>query len=268
MIHKGEIIALDQTELKGSTRPKLVTALVNGERNLYVLKVFKLEPKNEVNYLLSELVCNQLAKCFDLPVPEPCLLKLSSIIENEDSVKAIKERMEMSGDQYHFATKYDPDAAEYIDGFLSGQLEDWDAASVWAFDHFVFNVDRRLTKTNLLVRNNTPLLIDHDSALFAGRGIVEIIRQGNMTPFYVPRLNEEHIFHSFMTDKRKRADDCLDTFEMYFNAISITEIENILSEIENLDVKQIRLNLVLEYLRALLSNKSAFLKMLKNKAKL
>lgn len=147
---------------EGGSMPAVVEADDDG---LYVLK-FRGAGQGP-KALVAELVCGELARTLDLPVPKIVLVELDTGLARTEPDPEIQELIRASGglnlalDYLPGAINFDP-VAEIVDADLA-------SAVVW-FDALTSNVDRSFRNPNLLVWHGAPWLIDHGAALYFHHG--------------------------------------------------------------------------------------------------
>jgi hypothetical protein len=112
--------------------------------------------------LIAEVICAQLARQLDLPVPEVVTVTLDPALAAGEPDEEVQALLRASGglnlgvDFLPGALDFDPAAFE-IDSVLAGRV-------LW-FDALVNNVDRSWRNPNLLFWHGRPYLIDHGAAL-------------------------------------------------------------------------------------------------------
>lgn len=149
----------------GSTKPLLITALNESNREVpYVMKTYKKENIEENYTIAKEILITELAKKFDLPVPEYGLIKVNN---SQLSKFYTLEEINKLDNGYKFCT-------EYIEGTLIANnelnkklLDNYDYSKLFAFDTLMMNSDRGgfNNKPNLLLTDGQMLLIDHEQSL-------------------------------------------------------------------------------------------------------
>lgn len=146
----------------GSSKPILITAFNEaGIEKPYVMKTYKKKFVSENYSVAKEILILELAKEFDLPVPDYGIVK----IDNEDLMEFYsKENVALLDEGYKFCT-------EYQEGFVimstiasPSFLKGYEIENLFAFDNLILNVDRGgfRNKPNLLLRDEEMLLIDHE----------------------------------------------------------------------------------------------------------
>jgi hypothetical protein len=144
---------------EGGSLPGLVEADDDG---LYVLK-FRGAGQGP-KALVAELVCAELARRLDLPVPEFVFVDVDPTLGRAEPDPEIYDLIEASGgvnfgiDYLPGSITFDPAADAPPDPALA-------AAIVW-FDAFTSNVDRTPRNPNLLMWHGRLWLIDHGAALY------------------------------------------------------------------------------------------------------
>ena len=143
---------------EGGSLPGLIEADDDG---LYVLK-FRGAGQGP-RALIAELLCGELARAADLPMPEVVFCTVDPQLAPTEPDAAIQDLIRASPglnlalDYLPGALAFDPLALQ-PDATLASRI-------VW-FDAFTMNVDRTVRNTNLLVWHRRLWLIDHGAALY------------------------------------------------------------------------------------------------------
>lgn len=165
----------------GSTYPILINALNNSNKEIsYVMKTYT-SKYNEENFTIAkEIIISELAKKFDLNVPEYGLIKIEKSPLTEHYTEDFVNDLDNG---YKFCT-------EFIDGSVTANnsvskkyLDNYEYSKLFAFDHLIMNGDRGRfnNKPNLLFTDSRMTLIDHEITF----------------PFYSKLQNEANYFNIF-----------------------------------------------------------------------
>jgi hypothetical protein len=165
----------------GSTLPLLINALKpNNLETSYVLKTYK-HKYNESNFTIAkEIIISELAKKFDLNVPDYGLIK----IEKDLLLPHYSQEFVNDLDNgYKFCTEYVDGAVSGVNSISKRYLDNYEYSKLFAFDHLLMNGDRGRfnNKPNLLYTDTKMILIDHEITL----------------PFYAQLQNEANYFNLF-----------------------------------------------------------------------
>ena len=149
----------------GSSRPLAITAMdKHGNVKQYVMKLFKRKYVMENYSVAKEILVNELAKEFSLPVPDYALID----IDHKLLVDFFKpEDLELLDDGYKFCSEFNPHYVIFSPVISFKFLKDYDIANLFAFDNVIINTDRGgyRNKPNLLIKDDDMLLIDHEQTL-------------------------------------------------------------------------------------------------------
>jgi len=149
----------------GSSKPILINAFnKDGIEKPYVMKTYKSKFVSENFSIAKEILVTELAKEFDLPVPEYGLIK----IDNKDLKGLYTDEEIKSLDKgYKFCTEYHEGYVIMSSLASSKFLKDYEIENLFAFDNLIMNVDRGgfRNKPNLLLKDEEMLLIDHEQTL-------------------------------------------------------------------------------------------------------
>jgi hypothetical protein len=114
--------------------------------------------------LAAELICAEIGRALDLPVPEVVFASVGSELGRNEGDPEIRELLQASlgnnlaMDYLPGSAMFDPAARDPVDTVLA-------ARTIW-FDAFITNVDRTAKNPNLLCWHRSLYLIDHGAALY------------------------------------------------------------------------------------------------------
>ncbi|WP_130735472.1 HipA family kinase [Flavobacterium sp. J27] len=155
-----------ETVIKGgSSKPILINAFNHeGIEKAYVMKTYKSKFVKENFSIAKEILVTELAKEFDLPVPEYGIIK----IDNKD-LKGLynDEEIKLLDKGYKFCTEYHEGYVIMSSLASSKFLKQFEVENLFAFDNLIMNVDRGgfRNKPNLLLNDDEIMLIDHEQTL-------------------------------------------------------------------------------------------------------
>lgn len=144
---------------EGGSLPGIVEA---DDLGLYVVKFRGAAQGMPV--LVAELLCGELGRALDLPIPDIVLVEFDPVFANAEPDRELQDLLRASGglnlgiDYLPGSIAYQPARPRGVDGALA-------SAVVW-FDAFIMNVDRTAKNPNLLVWHNKLWMIDHGAALY------------------------------------------------------------------------------------------------------
>ncbi len=114
--------------------------------------------------LVAELICAEIGRALELPVPEIVFASVDSELGRNEGDPEIRQLLQASlgtnlaVDYLPGSVMFDPAARDTVDPGLASRI-------VW-FDAFVTNVDRTPRNPNLLCWHRSLYLIDHGAALY------------------------------------------------------------------------------------------------------
>jgi hypothetical protein len=143
---------------EGGSLPAIVEADDDG---MYVLK-FRGAGQG-VKALIAELVCGEIGRALDLPVPEIVFAELEHDLSRTEPDPEISALIRHSAG-LNLAIDYLPGSVTY-DPLVMRLDDDLMSRIVW-FDGYVSNVDRTARNPNMLIWHRKLWLIDHGAALY------------------------------------------------------------------------------------------------------
>ncbi len=144
---------------EGGSLPGIVEADDDG---LYVLKFRGAGQGPKV--LIAELICGEIGRALDLPVPEIVFVELDPALGRNEPDFEIQALIEASAG-LNLALDYLPGSLAF-DPLAAPGLDPWLASAIVWFDAYLTNVDRTARNTNMLVWHKRLWLIDHGAALY------------------------------------------------------------------------------------------------------
>ncbi len=148
---------------EGGSLPALIEADDDG---MYVLKLRGAGQGPKA--LVAELICGELARALELPVPELVFADLSPAFGDLEPDPEISDLLAKSAG-LNVALDFLPGALPFHALAVDAIDPELAAAVVW-FDGFISNVDRTVRNPNLLLWHGRPWLIDHGAALYFHHG--------------------------------------------------------------------------------------------------
>lgn len=166
------------------------------DNEIYVIKtMFKTHPPLED--LVNETLCNYFFQCWDIPVPEPAIIKFDTILIEQYLAEGNGINKKYTGfkfsDHYFFGTKFLQSTTE-ID-LYNLSLKDkrdykkyqnpLDLIKIAVFDKWIANMDRRSDNPNILIDTSSEkfafIPIDNTQA-FAGQSMYKALNIAVMNP--------------------------------------------------------------------------------------
>lgn len=248
---------LEPNLLGGSTRPWQVKAVRDDSQVVTV--VVKLFTENQIHQyqpVEKEIYGYGLAKEFGLYVPEFGLIELTDDFVNR-LTPLQKNRIKDTAKGLKFAVEWVEDAMVVdIARLKSSPFSDYEAPLVYAFDHLVWNGDRRLDKPNLLANRDRLILIDHEMC-FCVSGDVHLQKWHNNKVWGYP--SRRHLMFTMLKSKSKtKKRELFDEFEEYLRSLRLPTIDQLSNFIRQNNVSSSSTSLVRKQLRNLKEDSSAF----------
>ncbi len=136
--------------------------------------------------MCKEIFAWNLASQFDLFCPDVAVIRVDKALAEEIKFKINKEL----NPGFYFGSHFEDNTFMYADQYKLG-LDD--VVRIFGFDFVIRNVDRRISKPNLLIRNQEPVVIDHELSLEVNKTFDRYIEAGEVD-FLRKQTNDRHIF--------------------------------------------------------------------------
>lgn len=223
-----QLINIDGFLEGGSSKPLAITAMdKDGNVKQYVMKLFKRQYVMENYSVAKEILVNELAKEFSLPVPDYALID----IDHKLLAEYFKpEDLKLLDDGYKFCSEFNPHYLIFSPVISLKFLKDYDIANLFAFDNVIINSDRGgyRNKPNLLIKDDDMLLIDHEQTL---PFINNQYREPNYFSYLLHYPYQIHIVASYMKSLRVKKG----IFDEFFDSLRILNINKFIHIFDQLE---------------------------------
>jgi hypothetical protein len=243
----------------GRTHPWQLAVLIENKPVPYVVKLFS---QKEVNAqaVTKEVIGTVLAQAFDLQTPAPAFIRISKAFKQTLSQD---QRAEINGKDYRlpFATALLKPVAVFNPNLSSKDLNRYaDADTLFAFDCLIWNVDRTLTKPNLLLSSETLHPIDHELSLS-----IPADYAARLTDYQWGYPAEQHIFYKRLK-ARKPADkkQLFGTFEEYLKRLNPALLYPYFQQLTELKHPIPEADFLINYLHFMKQNSVTFVSLLQS----
>ncbi len=195
----------------------------------YVVKLFTEKQTQQIHPIAKEVFGNELAREFDLAVPEWALIRFGGAF-----VASLPEREGLRLREIRAGLKFGsveiPNAPIVDVRQQRAFLKNYDIGTIFAFDNLVWNLDRggSHNKPNLLINDDTLVLIDHEQIFpFANDTLAPdayVMPSFERSAWYYPY--DKHLFYPLL--KRMSASEkasVFDTFEYFLQNLSLGSLD-------------------------------------------
>ena len=174
------------------------------------------------------------------------------IYVNKDLIEELKSnskykpfRAELK-EGYYYGSKFLPDAKPFKTGISEKLLDATDIENIFAFDVLVRNMDRNIQKPNLIIiRKNTPILIDHDIALDIHKTFREYKALGLWDVF---KGRKRHIMQNYLSRTNQQQLWAFDGFLEYLRHLNTNKLYNARELLQNTGHSVVDFDPIVEYL--------------------
>ncbi|TDW52659.1 hypothetical protein EV144_1011350 [Flavobacterium sp. 270] len=225
-----QLISTGKVMAGGTTQPFTALALnENGNVEEYIVKAFTKKQLLQNASVAKEIIVCELAKMFDLTIPEYGIMNCAL----QDLQGVYKdERIDTLDLGAKFCSKFMSQYPIFTNVTSNIFLKDYEILNIFAFDVFIFNVDRGgyRNKPNLLINDNELMIIDHELTFpFINNNYRQIDYEQNLSSYqyskhvlikYIKSLNfKDRVFNEFLFNLNSlninRLDLIFDKLEYY-----------------------------------------------------
>jgi hypothetical protein len=258
-----EIIALeilDDSLDGGTTKPMLV---ICDDGNKYVLKIFKEIHAKQRCYTGAEVCAYLLAKEFNLCIPDGALITIP--IQLIELIKKSNKSLyrELATKDYSkpcFGSLYLETLPTYTPTLKDKYLDLDELETIFAFDLFILNEDRKNTKPNILKSSEHYFLIDHEKAFEGSAYALKQFKENELVHYY-----KSHIFFKTLMKIKKKHPNSVN-FETFIEFLRFLNLKTLRKQIERLETLEYSVSECYEwlnYLEEIKKNSTKFVDLLK-----
>lgn len=245
----------------GHSKPWVVIVDIDGSPRPYVVKLYKYRDIEARNKMAAEVLGNVLATEFDFAVPKAAIIEFTPQFcmqlnnECDQILSEMDDRPKFGSEFIEGSSLYNPSLERKYAKDIINQ------ANLYAYDYFICNRDRGLRKTNLLVKDDQGILIDHEMAL----EITETTKNNFLGGIWDKRYHY-HLFYDFLKNSRTNKDELFDEFMFYLYSINFSKFNSYFSQLENMGFNTNK-DLILDFWETIKNNQNLFEKILKESIK-
>lgn len=229
----------------------------------YVLKLFTTEQIRDRDSVCNEVICNELAKQFDLPVPDAALIDTDDDFKMTIQDPDVLEILESRDDRLKFGS-------ELLEGFNLMKIDAFNSSqarrmmklgSLFAFDVLVRNRDRNRSKTNLLIKSNESVLIDHELAF---EQLNSQVLEGFRQLAWNPDFYQYHLAYNYLKRSRKATKlHYFDEFGEYLRFLNINVLGSYFEQLRQYGFSNAKHEMIRDYLAEIKASSGNFVNILK-----
>lgn len=253
-----QLVTVGNVLIGGTTKPITIVAL-DSQNNpcKYILKLFTEKQIEQGISVAKEIVCCELAQHFNLICPDYGVLNFDHL-EIKDLYDS--ERLLSLDKGYKFCSKFVEQSVIFNPLVTNSFLKDYDAASIFAFDFLIYNIDRGgiRNKPNLLINDEVFLLIDHELT-FPFVDTDQVLSYENYLRNYPFK---HHILYRYLKSLRNK-EHLFDEFLEMLKLLNINELNSIFDGLEAYNIPHRNRNKFIEYLAWAKQNVAIFERLLK-----
>lgn len=261
-IQELSLVSIRHEQKGGSTRPLIIDAM-DKDSNIssYVLKIYNKKSINQNFAVAKEILITELAKEFDLPVPEYGVINFDHNILTKYFDKNYIDNLD---EGYKFCSKLIDGVVIFNPTIKNNFLKEYDLENVFAFDNLILNVDRGgyHNKPNLLINDDNFILIDHELTLpFFSEPQISNINYWNAF------LTFDCSYHIFLKSLKQKKNKSLifDEFQMHLSNLNLTIFDEIFNNFNKFNIKYSDKSVCLDYFRWSKNNNTKIVNLLNNR---
>jgi hypothetical protein len=245
----------------GTTQPVLIDAIDEaGNISSFVVKIFSAKDIDQNDSIFKEFLCTHLIKAFDLHTPEVVLIYFNDFFKTK--FPELAQRITSSGKDYHFGSTFSPSYKLFKPGITPNELDIYDMQVILAIDAAIYNVDRRKSKPNFLIKSDSYLLIDHEKT-FGLENLEEMVKRDDYAIYYTSHF-KDHIFKSPLNKGRRFVQIEFQTFKYWLEEYNLSGIDDVREFVEQYNLGGSTYEQIFSYFRTLKEKKDSFIFFLKN----
>lgn len=243
----------------GHSKPWIVSVNINGILKPFVVKLYRTIDIAARNKMTAEILGNLLALEFDLTVPTSAIIEFTDDFrmglkqEHEEILSLLDERNKFGTEYIAGTFLYSPQTP------LEKAKEIIPIDTLYAYDYFICNRDRTLSKPNLLVRNENGILIDHEMALEIDKTTISNFENEIWNNKYQYHLFYNLLKQSSLTEKETYFND----FESYLQMLRFNKYDGIFEQLKEIGFDDLKEDDIKSYFLSIIQSPQQFINILK-----
>lgn len=243
----------------GHSKPWIVSVNIDGILKPFVVKLYRTIDIAARNKMTAEILGNLLALEFDLTVPTSAIIEFTDDFrmglkqEHEEILSLLDERNKFGTEYIAGTFLYSPQTP------LEKAKEIIPIDTLYAYDYFICNRDRTLSKPNLLVRNENGILIDHEMALEIDKATISNFENDIWNDKYQYHLFYNLLKQSSLAEKETYFND----FESYLQMLRFNKYDGIFEQLKEIGFDNLKEEDIKSYFLAIIQNPQKFINILK-----
>lgn len=224
-----EAIGFQEILEKGShSKPWVVLTNIDNEIKPYVVKLYKTVDIQARNKMTAEVLGNVIAQDFGLKSPVAAIINFTPQFcmqlnsECDEVIANVDDRPKFGCEYITGSSLYRKQTKAHNANKIIN------TGSLYAYDYFICNRDRSNNKPNLLVKDGSGILIDHEMGLEIDANTISRIIEGEWDSRY-----QHHLFYEILKRKHSKL-EVFDEFLFYLQSFNINRYDSYFYQLENL----------------------------------
>lgn len=257
-MHELQLVSVGDVLIGGTTKPVNIIALnENGAPCKYILKLFTKRQILQGISVAKEIISSELAKQFNLICPDYGVINFEhSEIDNLYG----KERFYSLDEGYKFCSKFIEQSVIFTPLVTKNFLNDYDYANIFAFDFFVYNIDRGgvRKKPNLLINDSDLILIDHELTF----SFIDSDKKVDYESYLRNYPYQHHILIKYLKSSRQKK-HLFDEFLEMLKVLNLSSLNSTFDALERLQIPHYKRERFINYFMWTKQNVTIFERYLK-----
>lgn len=251
-----QLISTGKVMTGGTTKPFTILALNEaGYPEEYIVKAFTKKQLAQNASVAKEIIVNELAKMFDITIPEYGIINCT-VEDLERVYEDDKERIESLDLGAKFCSKLMKQYPIFTKVTSKSYLEEYEILNIFAFDLFIFNVDRggHRNKPNLLINDKELIIIDHELTF---PFIVNNYQQIDYEKYLLTYQYKKHVLLTYIKQLKKEK-RVFHEFLENLRSLNINDLHKIFDQLDNYNIEYFDKSFFMNYLIWAKNNVSIF----------
>lgn len=252
-------LSFDKILEGGSTHPWLVVVRAGDSLTPYVVKLYKKKDIDKTFSVAKDVFCSILAKQFELDTPDSALIEFTDSFIRGLPIE-IKAELDKKDSRIKFGCQFIEGSFQYLEDLHRDSLKKYQVETIYAFDNLIKNSDRRIGKSNILLKGTNSYLIDHELTFTVNSSTIEDFKKNVWIYF-----KSNHIFYKFLSKGSAiERQTYFQDFEDSLNGINFDVLDSYNEQLINLGHHtEENYSVIKEYLCFLKQNSKKFVSLLR-----